>query len=58
MKLLIERRISMTNKEQEGKVENKVQTIEPMDFGSSQGMVCDFETGVCGPINEEKEEKK
>lgn len=48
----------MTNKEQESKIENKSQTIEPMDFGSSQGMVCDFETGICGPINEEKEEKK
>ncbi|MCK1976947.1 hypothetical protein LNK15_07760 [Jeotgalicoccus huakuii] len=48
----------MTNKEQERKVDSKIQTIEPMDLGSSQGMVCDFETGVCGSINEEKEEKK
>lgn len=48
----------MTNKEQERNEDNKVQTIEPMDFTSSAGMMCDFETGVCGPINEEKEEKK
>lgn len=31
--------------------------IETLDLGGS-GMVCDFETGVCGPINEEKEDKK
>jgi hypothetical protein len=31
--------------------------IETLDLGSS-GMVCDFETGICGPINEEKEDKK
>ena len=36
---------------------NEIQGIETLDFGGS-GMVCDFETGVCGPINEEKEDKK
>lgn len=35
----------------------EVKEIESLDFGNS-GMVCDFETGICGPINEEKEDKK
>lgn len=48
----------MTEKEQEKKTDKQVQTIEPMEFGSSTGMVCDFETGICGPTNEEKEDKK
>lgn len=35
----------------------EIQGIETLDLGTS-GMVCDFETGVCGPINEKKEDKK
>lgn len=35
----------------------EIKGIETLDFGTS-GMVCDFETGVCGSINEEKEDKK
>lgn len=36
---------------------SEVKEIETLDLGSS-GMVCDFETGICGPINEQKEDKK
>ncbi len=35
----------------------EIKGIETLDLGGS-GMVCDFETGICGPINEEKEDKK
>lgn len=40
----------------------KDQQIEPLSFGDQTGMVCDFETGICGPISDtktrEKEDKK
>lgn len=35
----------------------EIKGIETLDLGGS-GMVCDLETGICGPINEEKEDKK
>lgn len=35
----------------------EVQSIETLDLGGA-GMVCDFNTGVCGPVNEGKEENK
>ncbi|CEA02467.1 hypothetical protein BN1048_01725 [Jeotgalicoccus saudimassiliensis] len=35
----------------------EVKEIETLDFGNS-GMVCDFETGMCGPIKVEKEDNK
>lgn len=35
----------------------EIKGIETLDLGTS-GMVCDFETGVCGPIYEKKEDKK
>ncbi len=38
-------------------VPKEIKEIEILDLGGS-GMVCDFETGVCGPINEKKEDKK
>lgn len=51
----------MVTKDKENTVSQKepaeIKSIETLDLGGS-GMVCDFETGVCGPINEEKEDKK
>jgi hypothetical protein len=51
----------MSVKENENNISKEepkeIKGIETLDFGTS-GMVCDFETGVCGPINEEKEDKK
>lgn len=35
----------------------EIKSIESLDLGGS-GMVCDFDTGICGPVNEEKEDKK
>lgn len=29
--------------------------FQPLD--NNQGMICDVETGICGPIAEDKEEK-
>lgn len=31
--------------------------IKTLDFGDSAGFVCDAETGICGPVNQEKEGK-
>lgn len=51
----------MVTKDKENTVSQKdpaeIKSVEILDLGGS-GMVCDFETGVCGPINEEKEDKK
>lgn len=35
----------------------EIKGIETLNLGGS-GMVCDFETGMCGPIKVEKEDKK
>lgn len=35
----------------------EVKGIENLNLGGS-GMLCDFETGICGPINEKEEDKK
>ncbi len=35
----------------------EVKGIENLSLGGS-GMLCDFETGICGPINEKEEDKK
>lgn len=31
--------------------------LERFNFDSSDAFVCDMETGICGPVNKEKEEK-
>lgn len=53
----------MVTKDKENTVSQKepaeIKSIETLDLGlGGSGMVCDFQTGVCGPINEEKEDKK
>lgn len=32
-----------------------IQELQGFDFADSDAMVCDMETGICGPINKEKE---
>ena len=34
-----------------------IQELKGFDFTESNAFVCDMETGVCGPVNEEKVEK-
>lgn len=31
--------------------------LKGFDFGESDAMVCDMETGICGPVDKEKEKK-
>jgi len=32
--------------------------IKTLDLGNAQGFTCDTETGICGPVDQEKEENK
>jgi hypothetical protein len=34
-----------------------LQELKGFDFAASDAMVCDMETGVCGPANQEEEKK-
>ena len=35
-----------------------IQELKGFDFADSDAFVCDMETGVCGPVKQEKEVKK
>ena len=32
--------------------------IKLIDFGESTGFACDVQTGICGPFDQKKEDKK
>lgn len=34
-----------------------IQELKGFDFAESDALVCDMETGICGPANQEKEAK-
>ena len=34
-----------------------IQELKGFDFADSDAYVCDMETGICGPVNQEKEAK-
>ncbi|MEI3597601.1 MULTISPECIES: hypothetical protein [unclassified Oceanobacillus] len=34
-----------------------LEELEGFELGASGGFVCDMETGICGPVNKEKEKK-
>ena len=34
-----------------------IQELKGFDFEDSDAFVCDMETGICGPVNQEKEAK-
>ncbi len=38
--------------------QSEVIELKSFSLDSSEGMMCDFETGICGPLNEEKEDEK
>lgn len=55
----------MVNKAKEKQIEKDTkETVKPLkelktiEFDSSQGFVCDVNTGICGPITQEEEGKK
>jgi len=35
-----------------------IKKLKTLDFGSSEGFICDVNTGVCGPVSQEKEGKE
>ena len=37
---------------------SEVIELKSFSLDSSEGMMCDADTGICGPVNEEKEDKK
>lgn len=36
----------------------EMKKVETLEFDNAEGFVCDFNTGICGPITQEKEVKK
>jgi len=34
-----------------------IQELKGFDFAASDAFVCDMDTGICGPVNQEKETK-
>ncbi len=34
-----------------------IQELKGIDFAASDALVCDMNTGICGPVNQEKETK-
>lgn len=32
-----------------------IQELKGFDFAESDALVCDMETGICGPVNQKKE---
>lgn len=34
-----------------------IQELKGFDFAASDGFVCDMETGICGPVKQDKETK-
>lgn len=39
-------------------IRSEVIELKSFSLDSSEGMMCDADTGICGPVNEEKEDKK
>ncbi len=37
---------------------SEVIELKSFSLDSSEGMMCDADTGICGPVNEEKEDEK
>ena len=46
------------NKEKKSIELQPLKKLDVVDFGSSDGFMCDVETGICGPINNNKEKKE
>ncbi|WP_462421866.1 hypothetical protein [Salinicoccus sp. Marseille-QA3877] len=49
--------VSETNNESNN-TQSEVIELKSFSLDSSEGMMCDAGTGICGPVNEEKEDKK
>ncbi|HIV81439.1 MAG TPA: hypothetical protein H9994_01900 [Candidatus Salinicoccus merdavium] len=46
------------NKNECNDTQSEVIELKSFSLDSSEGMMCDADTGICGPVNEEKEDKK
>lgn len=44
----------MVENKESNQTDVKDQKVEPLSFGGQTGMVCDFETGICGPVSDNK----
>ena len=49
--------VSETNNESNN-TQSEVIELKSFSLDSSEGMMCDAGTSICGPVNEEKEDKK
>ncbi|WP_156302516.1 hypothetical protein [Salinicoccus sp. YB14-2] len=38
--------------------QSEVIELKSFSLDSSEGMMCDADTGICGPVNEEKEDER
>lgn len=45
-------------KNESDNTQSEVIELKSFSLDSSEGMMCDADTGICGPVNEEKEDKK
>lgn len=50
---------SVSQKENDiNNTQSEVIELKSFSLDSSEGMMCDADTGICGPVNEEKEDEK
>lgn len=45
-------------KNESDNTQSEVIELKSFSLDSSEGMMCDAGTGICGPVNEEKEDEK
>lgn len=46
------------NKNENNDTHSEVIELKSFSLDSSEGMICDADTGICGPVNEEKEDER
>ncbi|SDK89611.1 hypothetical protein [Lacicoccus qingdaonensis] len=46
------------NNNESNDTQSEVIELKSFSLDSSAGMMCDADTGICGPLNEEKEDEK
>lgn len=49
---------STASKQTDSKKPLKIKQFKSIEFDNSTGGICDVNTGICGPLNQEKEGKK
>lgn len=46
------------NNNESNDTQSEVIELKSFSLDSSEGMMCDADTGICGPVDEKKEDKK